>query len=137
MRKNEDKKNMHHGFAPSILIGAAVGFIVILVLFAVFAAIISSGKLSEDLMRHITVFVSLLGAVIGSFFAVKNYRKMIMPVALSAGAFMFLVTLLGSAFSDSGSLVGPMTPVLLITFISGSVLGGLLNMKRKKRKHAV
>lgn len=137
MRKNEDKKNMRRGFVPSILIGAAVGFVIVLLLFAVFAAIISAGKLSEDLMRHITVFVSFLGAVTGSFFAVKNYRKMIMPVALSAGATMFLITLFGSAFSDSGRLVGPMTPVLLIAFITGSVLGGLLNMKRKKRKHAV
>lgn len=135
MRKNEDKKNTHRGFAPSILIGTAVGFLIALILFAVIAALISSGKLSESLMRYITVLISLLGAVIGSFVAVKNYKRMIMTVALSVGGSMFLITFLGSAFSDSGSLVGHMTPVLLITFLSGSILGGLLNMKKKKHKH--
>lgn len=136
MRKNDDKKNLSHGFAASIGIGAAVGFLSILILFAIFSAIITSGKISDSLMSYITVFAALVGSLIGAVVAVKRFKSKIMTVGLSVGALMFVITLIGSAFSNSDALIGKMTPALFIAFLLGGIIGGFLNVKRKKRKHA-
>ncbi len=136
MRKLEDKKNLTHGFAFSVGIGIAVGFLSILVIFAIFAAIIASGKISDSMMLYITVSASLAGSLIGSIAAVKRFKGKIMTVSLSVGALMFLITLIGSAFSENGALIGRMTPILFLTFILGGIIGGFLNVKRKKHKHA-
>jgi putative membrane protein (TIGR04086 family) len=136
MRKNDDKKNLSHGFVISVGIGTAVGFLMILILFAIFAAIITSGKLSDSMMVYVTALCAFVGSLIGTIVAVKRAKGRIMTVSLSVGAFMFLITLIGSAFAQSGTLIGKMTPALFIAFILGAIAGGFLNIKRKKHKHA-
>jgi putative membrane protein (TIGR04086 family) len=136
MRKIDDKKNLSHGFVMSAAIGTAVGFMVILILFALFAAIIASGKLSDGMMTYITAFSAFIGALIGAVVAVKRLRGKIMTVSLSVGALMFLLTLITSAFSESGALIGKLTPALCVSLILGAIAGGLLNIRRKKHKHA-
>ncbi|NLT14024.1 MAG: TIGR04086 family membrane protein [Clostridiales bacterium] len=135
MRKNDDKKNISHGFAVSVVIGAAVGYLVILALFAVFAAFIASGKLPESLMVYITAFTAFIGSLTGAVIAAKRLKGKAMTVSLSVGALMFLLTLIGAAFSDSAELLGKLTPALFIAFIFGGVVGGFFNARRKKRKY--
>jgi putative membrane protein (TIGR04086 family) len=132
MRKNDDKRNISHGFAISAAIGTAVGFFVILILFAIFAAVIASGKLSENLMVYITAFAAFLGSMFGAITAARRLKSKIMTVSLSVGTLMFLITLFGSMFSDAGNLIGKLTPALLISLIAG----GLINVRKKKYKHA-
>ena len=136
MRKNDDKKNLSHGFAFSVGIGAVVGFLSILIMFAIFSAIIASGKISDSLMVYITVIAAFIGSLIGAVVAVKRFKGKIMTVSLSVSAIMFLLTLIGAAFSANGSIIGKLTPALFISFILGGIIAGFLNIRRKKHKHA-
>lgn len=136
MRKADDRKNHAHGLAVSIGIGVASGFLVILILFAIFAAVIASGKISDNSMTVMTVLFATLGALIGAVVAVKRFKGKIMTVSLCVGAVMLLVTLVGAAFSETGTVIGKMTPILAAAFLLGGIAGGLLNVKRKKHKRA-
>ncbi len=136
MRKNDDKRNVSNGFALSVGIGTASGFLVILILFGTFAAIIASGKISDNLMVYITAFAAFAGAMIGAIVAVKRLKGKVMSVSLCVGSLMFLLTLIGSAISKSGEVFGKLTPSLLIAFLLGSIIGGFLNVKRSKHKRA-
>ncbi|SHH49389.1 putative membrane protein, TIGR04086 family [Sporobacter termitidis DSM 10068] len=134
MHKNDDKKGLGRGFAVSVLLGTAIGFLLTFIVFAIFASVVASGKISEDLMRHITVGASFVGALIGAVVAVKRHRAKIITVGLTVGALMFLLTFVGALFS--GGPGGRLTPSLLVAFIAGGIIGGLVNLKRKKHKHA-
>ncbi|NLA86339.1 MAG: TIGR04086 family membrane protein [Clostridiales bacterium] len=136
MRKYDDKRNASNGFALSVGIGTASGFLVILILFAILAALIASGKISDDLMVYITAFAAFVGAMIGAIVAVKRLKGKVMTVSLCVGSLMFLLTLIGSAFSKSGDVFGKLTPSLLIAFLLGSIIGGFLKVKRTKNKRA-
>ncbi len=92
MRKNDDKKNLSRGFVPSVAIGTAVGFLTILILFAVFSAIIASGKITDSIMVYITAFSAFIGALIGAVIAGKRLKSKIMTVSLSVGCLMFLIS---------------------------------------------
>ena len=109
MSKGDEKKHIGRGFLVSVLIGTAVGFLIVLILFAVFAAVVSSGKVSEDLMRSGTVFTAFAGAVTGAVAAVRRHQAKIMTVGLTVGAAMYLITLIGALLSGSG-FGGRMTP---------------------------
>jgi putative membrane protein (TIGR04086 family) len=136
MRKIDDKKGIYHGFVLSVLMGAAVGFLLVLVLFAIFSAFISSGKLSDNLMEYIMVFAAFAGAVTGSVVAVKRHKARVVTVGISVGAVMFLVTLLGASFSEKGGILNSLTPALLLALVIGGVVGALLCLRRKKHKRA-
>jgi putative membrane protein (TIGR04086 family) len=133
MHKNDDKKHRGRGFAISVLFGTAVGFFLVLVLFAILASVIASGKISEDMMRFVVIAAAFLGALAGAVAAVRRHRGKIMTVGLCVGALMFLLTLIGTLFS--GDVAGGLTPSFLISFVIGGLAGGLLNLKRKKHKH--
>jgi hypothetical protein len=66
MRKIEDKKSSGKKFIVSILYGALFGFLFVLILFAVFSAVIASGKISDGLMPYLTALSALIGGVLGS-----------------------------------------------------------------------
>jgi putative membrane protein (TIGR04086 family) len=136
MRKNDDKRNISRGFAMSVGIGAAVGYLVILILFAIFAAVIASGQLPENLMAYMTALTAFIGSMAGAAAAAKSLKGKMMTVSLCVGMLMFLLTLVGSAFSDSGNLIGKLTPALFAAFIIGSAAGGFFNARKKKRKHS-
>jgi putative membrane protein (TIGR04086 family) len=135
MSKNDEKRHFGRGFTMSVLFGTAVGFLVVLILFAIFAAVVASGKITEDMMRFVAVFAAFAGGLIGAVAAVKRHRARIMTVGLTVGAAMFFVTFIGSIFSDGG-FGGKLTPSFLAALVAGGIIGGLVNLKRKKHKHA-
>ena len=134
MRKNDENKSAGNKLVYSVLYGAAVGFLFVLILFAVFSAIIASGKASDNLMPYLTALSSLLGGVLGAVIAVRLYRGKLLLVGLGVGAVMFLVTFICSLFSG-GKVAGGMTFILLVTFLAGGVAGSFVSLKKKRRKH--
>lgn len=136
MRKIDDKKNTGSRFITSVLLGAALGFLISFALFAVFAALITSGRISEGLMPYLTAFTAFLGAVLGAVASVKRYRGRLLSVGVCVGLAMLLVTVIGAVFSDSGRVLGGMTPVMVAVLPGGGIVGALLCLRRKKRKHA-
>lgn len=135
MHKNDDKKHAGRGLIVSILIGTASGYFLVLVLFAVLASLIASGKAPENTMRIIVVAAAFIGAFAGAFVAVRQHRGKIMTLGLSVGGLMFAMTLFGALLSENG-LGGSLMPSFLVAFVTGGIFGGLANLKRKKHKHA-
>jgi putative membrane protein (TIGR04086 family) len=136
MRKNEEKTNTGRHFLTSILLGAAFGFLISIILFAVFAALIASGKISDGIMTPLTAVVGLVGALLGSVVAVKRHKGRIIAIGAGVGAAMLLVTMIGAVFTDTGRMIGSMTPVLVAVLPGGGIVGALLCLKRKKHKRA-
>jgi putative membrane protein (TIGR04086 family) len=135
MHKTDEKKNLGRGFVMSVAFGTAIGFILILILFAIFAAVIASGKISENSMRYIAFLSAFAGALTGAVAAVKRHRARIITIGLAVGGLEFLLTFIGSLLLR-GTPGNELTPGFLVAFIAGGIAGGLLNLKRKKHKHS-
>ena len=135
MHKGDEKNKLGRGFVTSVLFGSSIGYLLIIILFAIFAAVIASGKLSENSMRYVAFISAFAGALIGAVAAAKRHRARIITVGLSVGGLQFLITFVGSLLS-SGKPGSSLTPGFLIAFLAGGIAGGLLNLKRKKHKHA-
>ena len=135
MRKNEDRKGSGKPFIHAILYGAAAGFLLVLVLFAIFSAIIASGKASENLMPYLTALTAIVSAMLGAVVAVRLHKGQLILIGLSVGALMFIVTFIITLFAG-GKFAGSMTTILLVTFLGGGIIGSFLSLKRKRRKHA-
>jgi putative membrane protein (TIGR04086 family) len=136
MRKNDERKSSGHNLLYSILLGAAIGFLLIFILFAVFSAFVASGKAPESLMPYLTALTGLLGAILAAVVAVRLHRSRVMLVGLGAGALMFVLTFVFSLFSGGSLSQRSMTLVLLVAFLMGGIVGSFLSLKRKRRKHA-
>ncbi len=135
MRKNEDKKSSNQNLIYSVLIGAAFGFILVIILFAVFSAFIAAGKASESLMPYLTALAAVLGALTGAVIAVRNYKGKLVIVGLSVGCVMFIVTFIFGLLAGGANVTGSMTTVLLVSFLAGGITGSFLSLRRKSRKH--
>ena len=134
MRKNDEKKSSGNKLLFSVLFGSAAGFILVLVIFAIFSSVIASGKVSESIMPYLTALAAVLGALVGAVIAAGLQKGRLMIVGLSVGALMFIVTFICALFSGGGQVTGSMTVVLLICFAAGGVAGSFLSLKRKSRK---
>lgn len=136
MRKSDDKTTLSHGYVVSVLFGSGIGFLLMLLVFAVFAGIISSGKLSEDLVPHVLAFSAFLGSAAGAFAATKRHKGRLMLVSLGVGSLLFVVPLLVSLTVGHGRLFNGLTLALYISFTAGGILGGCLSLKRRKHKRS-
>ncbi len=136
MRKTDERKSSGQNLLYAILLGAAIGFLLIFILFAVFSALVASGKVSENLMPYLTALTGLLGAALAAVVAVRRHKARAMLVGLGAGALMFVLTFVCSLFSGGPLSERSMTLILLVAFFMGGIVGSFLSLKRKRRKHA-
>ncbi|MCL2408299.1 MAG: TIGR04086 family membrane protein [Oscillospiraceae bacterium] len=119
------------GFAAVALRGALMGLGVILVLLAVFALFVSSGRVPEQAMSIIMWGTAALGAFSGTVMAVRVHSQRTLMMGPAISGTLFALTLIGSAFSVDGGLIGPLTPGLLLAIFGGGVLGSLISPKKK------
>ncbi|MCL2401529.1 MAG: TIGR04086 family membrane protein [Oscillospiraceae bacterium] len=119
------------GFAAVALRGALMGIGVILILLAVFALFISSGRVPERAMRVMMWGTASLGAFAGTVMAVRVHPQRTLMMGLAISGMLFAATLVGAAFSVDGGLIGPLTPGLLLAIFGGGVLGSMISPKKK------
>ena len=133
MQKNETEKN---GFAICVAKGFLAGIAVILALLAVFAALVSSGRIPESAMGTLTWLTAFLGSFAGVVVAVKCFdpssRTLITGLAVS-GAFI-VMTLVGAAFSDRDSLISAGNLWIFVALLCGGILGSFVKTQKKSRK---
>jgi putative membrane protein (TIGR04086 family) len=132
MQKNDVQRGGKSlSFAAVVLRGVLMGLGVILMLLAVFAMFISSGRVPEDAMSVMMWGTSALGAFAGTVMAVRVYSQRALVMGLAISGMLFAVTLVGAAFSVDGGLIGPLTPGLLLAIFGGGVLGSFISPKKK------
>ena len=131
MQKSEGQKVGGRGFAAIALRGVVAGLLVILVLLAVFTSFVSSGRVPEGAMGTMTWIASFLGSFAGSVLAVRMRLSRALPMGLCVAFSLFALTLIGSAFSADGALLGPMTGGLLTALVGGGVLASFISPRKK------
>ena len=133
MRKNDDIKS-GRGFAAAVIEGLAASVLSVLIVLAVCAALISSGKTPESATGMIVCLSAFLGSLAGAAVAAKTYGSRALAIGLTVPGVMFAVILIGGAFSERGGIVGPVTPGLLIALLAGGILGSVLVSRKKGRR---
>ena len=133
MRKNDDIKS-GRGFASAVIKGLAAAMLSVLIVLAVCAALISSGKAPESAMGVIACLAALLGSLAGAAVAAKAYGSRKLAIGLTVPGVMFAVILIGGAFSERGGIVGPVTLGLFIALLAGGMLGSVLVSRKKGRR---
>ena len=131
MQKKDDRKKA--SFARCVFYGAVVGFITIFVLFALFSALVTGGRLSQDSMKVITLASGFIGALIGSIIAIRKYKSSILTTGLTTAFSMFFVMALGSAMSAGKGMFAGLTPLLLVASMLGGIAAVLLGLRKVKK----
>lgn len=135
MRKIEDKKVKKNNPIANILKGSLIGMASSIIILGIVAAFISAGKLSESLMQEMTVAACFMGSLIGTVVLVKRTKTKVLLTGVGVGFVMFLVTLLIGALDESSS-IGGLTFAILISMMTGGVLGSIFGATKKKKKRA-
>lgn len=133
MHKNEDKRAKGNSAAKNILLGTTIGLIVIAVIFAICAALISHQKIGEGMAAEIVLCASFIGALLGAAAAARRNGIRKLPVGMGVGGSIFAVKIIFTAFGG-GSVFTSTTAVFLICVLGGGLCGGLLGKKRKKKR---
>lgn len=134
MHRNDEQKHGGKSFAVNMLVGMGIGFLISIVLLALISLCISSGRASEDFIDIYLCASALCGALGGAFLSGRLHRHKIMLLALAVGILMFTVSLFGGILSNGSSSRMVLIP-LLIVYILGSILGGLINLRPRKSRH--
>lgn len=135
MRKNEDKRGKEKSTAKNLLFGTVIGFLIILLVFAVCAALISNEKIGQGTAEQIILIASFVGSFVGGMAAaVKNGARKAL-VGLGVGGIITAVKLLISAFGmcDVLSLT---TAVFIVCTLGGGFCGGMLTGRKKKKRRS-
>lgn len=131
----EEVKKMRPG---ALLINAAAGSVIAMVLclaaMAIFAIVISAGKLSGDLMEIITVVTIFVCSMIGSVFAVKKQKGKTLLTGVAQGAILFLITVVIGAFMPGTTFVGSLTAPIATSAILGAVVMSFFMARKRKVK---
>lgn len=123
--------------ARSVLLGAAVGLCVsVLLLCASAAVIVKLGTLPSDYLPIITIIIGAAGAFVSGYTAVAMYKKRGLLTGLITGAVMFAAVFVTSLLSGStDDLAG--TLIKCGVFILMGSIGGVVRVnKREKVKRA-
>ena len=135
MRKSDDKRAKDTGTVKNVLLGTAIGFAVIVILFAICAALISSGKMGNDIAAEIMLVSSFAGALVGSAVAAKRNNTQKIAIGLGVGGTIFAIKIILSAFGENGIFTST-TGVFLLCVLGGGICGSLLMRKKKKKRRA-
>ncbi|MDR0861496.1 MAG: TIGR04086 family membrane protein [Oscillospiraceae bacterium] len=130
MREEKRKNAKSNTFAVGVLKGFTFGLVIVAAVFALAAALVSSGAMPESAMPPVAVFAAFLGAFAGAIFALLSSRRRVFSLAMATCAAMLLLTLIGSFFT-TGPFSGA-TPILLAAYLVGGALGGYA-LTRKPR----
>ena len=133
MQKSDIQKGRNRSFMACALRGFIVGLAVILILIAVFAALVSSGRVPQSAMSLLTWLAALFGAFTGAIAAIKLNRTRALLMGLCVSGALFLTTLIGAVFFAQGGLLGPMTPGIFVALVLGGVLGSFITLSPKKK----
>ena len=134
MQKSDFQRAGKRGFVSSAARGAGVSVAIVLILFALFAVLVSSGRVPEDAMSLMTWISAFLGVFGGTIIAVKGHKQRALPMGIAVAAVLFMLTLLGAAFSEEGGIVGPLTFGIFAALIGGGILGSFVSTNRKTVK---
>jgi len=132
--QKSDVQKGKRGFASCSVRGVISGLAVIFVFLAVFAALVSSGRAPESAMGMMTWISAFFGAAAGSVVAAKTFGSRALMAGVAVSTALFMLTILGAAFSEEAGLTGPMTPGLLLALFAGGVLGSFISPRRKTQK---
>ena len=133
MQKKEAKKFQNKNLI-NILIGAGVAIAVIMVIFAVMAGVIASGKIKSDTTWEIILLAAVCGGLAGGFVASKKNRSRALLTGCAAGLVAFIPTLIGRAFFSEDSLFGGLFLWLLMAFLVSGAIGGMAGAKKRKKR---
>lgn len=136
MQKSDVGRGKNQSFTICAARGLFVSVAVILVLFAAFAALVSSGRAPEAAMGAMTWIAAFLSSFAGSAIAVKSHRPRALAMGLSVAGALFALTLLGAAFSEEGGLMGHMTMSVFLALMAGGVLASFISPRKKKQQRS-
>jgi FlaA1/EpsC-like NDP-sugar epimerase len=115
--------------------GAAVTLILTVLLSAILALLISSGKIGEGsetvLLVLCAFFSSAVGAIVSRHKSVTNA----LPSALSSSLIAIIVRLIVALFSEKSLPLGTTAMEISAAMLAGSIMILMLPTKKKKRKH--
>jgi len=126
MRRN--KTDAEITLPVAALRGVITGFAVIAALFAVASFFISSGKVPEMYMRHITCGVVFAGSLTGSLITARSFDHRRFLVGAGLGIVMFLLCFFAAAISDAEAFPHRWFLLLLSVFFAGGIFGGILSV---------
>ena len=118
-----------------ILIGAASGFLIMLILLALFAFVIRMMPgVPYQALDYITLGIEGVSVLSGAYFAGVIAKSRGLIIGAICGCLTLLV-LFSCGLSVSGNDIGWLTPVKCAVILLCSIVGGIAGVNRKEKLH--
>ena len=115
-------------------LGAVLGYFFGMVILFIVSLLISKEMLPESQMEILVLAASLLGGCFGGFIGARRYGARFLPVGLLTGGIMVVIRVLCSCANPNGEPFGALALKIYSFMLLGSMLGGVLSKRKKKRK---
>ena len=133
MPKNDGKKRKW-GMAACACAGVAVSALAAALLFALVAMFVVSGKIPQGTMKAIAVAAAFAVSFAGSAVAVRMYKEKALMAGMVCVLCLCGMSLVFTAFSASGVLLGGTNLMFLAAFIAGGLLTCVIRRKRSVKR---
>ncbi len=133
MRKNEDKRPGDKTIFKNFLFGTALGFLIVFIILAVYALLISNGTVGQGKSEEVLLGVAFIASICGGFAAAKKNGSKKVLLGICVGATIIVARLIFGALGN-GDLITVSTGAFLICALGGGMCGGLFAENKKKKR---
>lgn len=134
VKRRTDTTRAERNPVINVVIGGLAGLALASLLSLALSALIANGRLPENTMIPLAVIACLIGSVLAAVLASRLSGRRNLPIGAGAGLAMFALSVICGLFVDNGSIIGELTPALLISMLAGGALTGGIHKKRRRRK---
>lgn len=134
VKRRTDTTKAERNPVINVVVGGLAGLALTSLLALAVSILIAKGSLPESSMKPFAVISCLIGAVFAAAIASRMSGRRTLPIGVGAGLSMFALSVICGLFVDNGSIVGGLTPALLISMLAGGALTGGLHRRRRRRK---
>ena len=116
-----------------ILVGAAIGAIVCIVILLALSFVISTQTVPQAMVSPMAIFAVSAGSCAAGFCCAKITRTRGLAYGAACGAVMVLLVMLAS-FSVSDNAFGTLALIKILFIMLSAMLGGVLGVNTRKRR---
>jgi len=133
MHKNDGKKSKR-GFIVCVASGVAVSILTAVLLLALAAAFVVSGKIPRGAMPAAAAAAAFIGSFAGALAAIRAHKARRLVTGMTVSVCMCGMSLVITAFSTKGILLGGTNLLLLAAFFAGGLLSCVACTKRMGKR---
>lgn len=130
--KKVNKNGQDNSIIINVLLGALIGILISITCAALLATLVSTDRLSEDIMGYGGMIIIILSSYVGALVARSRSKEKYLLMTIMSGSTYFLILLSITALFFKGQYTGVTVTALCVA--AASLCAAMTGFQRRKRK---